>query len=121
MSFFLDEDKATRVSPDEYATGNKTNYNENLAAAWNYVKKTQLSTSERWNLINKYGEVVDAAHTLGHTDLTNPMIGEGQSFDETNLDIYTADDIDPLENRIQLFHEKLEKKQEEDVKKAITR
>lgn len=115
MSFFLDEDKATRVSPDEYATGNKTNYNENLAAAWNYVKKTQLSTSERWNLINKYGEVVDAAHTLGHTDLTNPMIGEGQSFDETNLDIYTADDIDPLENRIQLFHEKLEKKQEEDV------
>ena len=39
MSFFLDEDKATRVSPDEYATGNKTNYNENLAAAWNYVKK----------------------------------------------------------------------------------
>ena len=113
--FFLDEDKATRVSPDEYATGNKTNYNENLAAAWNYVKKTQLSTSERWNLINKYGEVVDAAHTLGHTDLTNPMIGEGQSFDETNLDIYTADDIDPLENRIQLFHEKLEKKQEEDV------
>ena len=57
MSFFLDEDKATRVSPDEYATGNKTNYNENLAAAWNYVKKTQLSTSERWNLTNKYGEI----------------------------------------------------------------
>jgi predicted ABC-type ATPase len=115
MSFFLDEDKATRVSPDEYATGNKTNYNENLAAAWNYVKKTQLSISERWNLTNKYGEIVDAAHTLGHTDLTNPMIGEQQSYDETNLDIYTADDIDPLENRIQLFHEKLEKKQEEDA------
>ncbi len=115
MSFFLDEDKATRISPDEYATGNKTNYNENLAAAWNYVKKTQFSTSENWNLMNKYGEIVDAAHTLGHTDLTNPMIGEGPSFDETNLDIYTSDDVDPLENRIQLFHEKLDKKQNEDI------
>jgi len=115
MSFFLDEDKATRVSPDEYATGNKTNYNENLAAAWNYVKKTQLSTSEQWNLMNKYGEVVDMAHTLGHTDLTNPMIGEGQSFDETNLDIYTSTDVDPLENRIELFHERLNKKIKEDV------
>ncbi len=115
MSFFLDEDKATRISPDEYATGNKTNYNENLSAAWNYVKKTQFSTSENWNLMNKYGEIVDAAHTLGHTDLTNPMIGEGPSFDETNLDIYTSDDVDPLENRIQLFHEKLDKKQNEDV------
>jgi predicted kinase len=115
MSFFIDEDKATRVSPDEYATGNKTNYNENLAAAWNYVKKTQLSTSEQWNLMNKYGEVVDMAHTLGHTDLTNPMIGEGQSFDETNLDIYTSEDVDPLENRIELFHERLNKKLEEDV------
>src|SRR6056300_500960 len=115
MSFFVDEDKATRISPDQYATGNKTNYNENLAAAWNYVKKTQLSTSEQWNLMNKYGEVVDMAHTLGHTDLTNPMIGEGQSFDETNLDIYTSEDVDPLENRIELFHERLNKKLEEDV------
>ena len=43
------------------------------------------------------------------------MVGEQQSYDETNLDIYTDDDIDPLENRIQLFHEKLEKKQEEDA------
>ena len=45
MSFFLDEDKATIVSPDEYAQGNKTNYNENLAAAWNYQLKTAFSTS----------------------------------------------------------------------------
>ena len=66
-------------------------------------KKTQFIS--RWNLTNKYGEIVDAAHTLGHTDLTNPMVGEQQSYDETNLDIYTDDDIDPLENRIQLFHE----------------
>jgi len=115
MSFFLDEDKATIVGPDEYATGNKTNYNENLAAAWNYVKKTQLSTSEQWNLMNKYGEVVDLAHSLGHTDLTNPMIGEGPSFDETNLDVFTEADADPVENRIELFHTFLEKKLEEDV------
>ena len=59
MSFFLDEDKATTISPDEYATGNKTNYNENLAASWNYTKQTALSISEQYNLLNKYGEVMD--------------------------------------------------------------
>ena len=42
MSFFLDEDKATRVSPDEYATGNKTNYNENLAACLELCKENSI-------------------------------------------------------------------------------
>tara|TARA_S200002703_G_scaffold5754_3_gene6503 strand:- start:611 stop:3979 length:3369 start_codon:yes stop_codon:yes gene_type:complete len=115
MSFFLDEDKATIVSPDEYAQGNKTNYNENLAATWNYQLKTAFSTSEQWNLTNKYGEVVDLAHSLGHTDLTNPMIGDGPSFDETNLDVYSGTNQDFTDHRIDLFHNSLNKKLEEDV------
>ena len=120
MSFFLDEDKATIVSPDEYATGNKTNYNENLAASWNYTKQTALSISEQYNLLNKYGEVVDVAASLGHTDLVNPLIEDPY---ESELGASLLDETGPLTkaDRIDNFHTFLDRKQEEDInlKKAL--
>ena len=132
MSFFLDEDKATIVGPDEYATGNKTNYNENLAAAWNYVKQTQLSTSEQFNLMNKYSEVIDIAASLGHTDLDNPFIEETNPYNMGEIDPildrqkFAAQENETLlkpnqDTRLLQFHEILEKKQNEDInlKKAL--
>ena len=120
MSFFLDEDKATTISPDEYATGNKTNYNENLAASWNYTKQTALSISEQYNLLNKYGEVMDVAASLGHTDLVNPLIEDPY---ESELGPSLLDEGGPLTkaDRIDSFHSILDKKQEEDInlKKAL--
>ena len=132
MSFFLDEDKATIVSPDEYATGNKTNYQENLAASWNYIKQTSFSISERYNLINKYAEVVDVASTLGHTDLINPFIEDTNPMNMGEIDPildrqkFAAQENETLLNpdldtRLLQFHEMLDKKQNEDInlKKAL--
>ena len=132
MSFFLDEDKATIVSPDEYATGNKTNYQENLAASWNYTKQTAFSISERYNLINKYSEVIDVASTLGHTDLINPFIEDTNPMNMGEIDPildrqkFAAQENETLLNpdldtRLLQFHEMLDKKQNEDInlKKAL--
>ena len=108
MSFFLDEDKAVDISSDQYATGNKTSYGENLAASWDLMKKTEFSTSENYNLQNTYQETIDEAAKLGHTDLQNPY---------TYIPVYgEADDIDlpSTEERVANFHERLENKMQAD-------
>lgn len=108
MSFFLDEDKAVDISSDEYATGNKTSYGENLAASWDLVKKTSLSISEDYNLRNTYQETIDEAAKLGHTDLFNPYVqqpyfgyGDDTEFETT-------------EEKVLNFHQRLDKKMQED-------
>ena len=76
MSFFLNEDESTTAAALEnsWSTGDKTGFTENLKAAYNYTVKAELSTSERQNVLNKYGEIIDTARELGHVDIVNPFI-----------------------------------------------
>ena len=65
MSFYLNEDESLSASGQERnwrIKGDRTDFTENLKAAYNYTVKSELSTSERGNLINKYGENY-ASHT----------------------------------------------------------
>lgn len=108
MSFFLDEDKAVDISSDQYATGNVTNYSENLSASWDFLKKSAFSTSEDYNLKNTYQETVDEAAKLGHTDLNNPYVAIPQYGEPDDIDLPST------EERLETFHQRLESKMQED-------
>jgi len=115
MSFFLNEDESNTAAALEnsWSTGDKTGFTENLKAAYNYTVKAELSTSERQNVLDKYGEIIDTARELGHVDIVNPFI-EDPFESELGPSLLDGTGPIPEENRISAFHTKLDTLMESD-------
>ena len=109
MSFFLNEDESVTAAnlENNWSTGDKTDFTENLKAAYNYMVKAELSSSERKNVLNKYGEVIDTARELGHVDIVNPFI-EDPYESEMGASLIDGTGPVPEEDRISAFHTKLD-------------
>lgn len=120
MSFFLNADETLTAANQEtsWSTGDKTNLSENLKVAYNYMVKAELSSSERQNILNKYGEIIDTARELGHIDIVNPFI-EDPYESEMGASLIDGDGPVPEEDRISAFHQKLEGLMQSDLNLAI--
>ena len=105
MTIFLDENESRNPANEQnWARGKRTSFVENAKAAWNFMSKSELSTSKRNNLYNAYGEVVSLLADEGHTNFQNPLEEDTlTTFAETNLD-----ERIPQEDRISDFHKKVE-------------
>lgn len=116
MSFYLNEDESLSASGQERnwrIKGDRTDFTENLKAAYNYTVKSELSTSERGNLINKYGEIINTAEQLGHTNLSNPFVEEPFES-EAGISLIEGDGSITEEDRLSSFHQKLDELQRTD-------
>ena len=105
MTIFLDENESRNPANEQnWARGRRTSFVENAKAAWNFMSKSELSTSKRNNLYDAYGEVVSLLADEGHTNFQNPLEEDTlTTFAETNLD-----ERIPQEDRISDFHKKVE-------------
>ena len=120
MSFFVNENQTLEAAATEnsWSQGDKTGFKENLKAAYNYMVMTELSTSERNNLMNKYGEIIDTARGLGHTNLTNPFVDEPMESEAGGGVLDETGGFESEENRISAFHQKLNELQKTDFNLA---
>lgn len=110
MSFFLNEDESVTAAnlENSWSAGDKTDFTENLKAAYNYMVKAELSTSERQNVLNKYGEIIDTTRELGHVNITNPFI-EDPFESEMGASVLDGNSgLVPEEDRLSSFHTKLD-------------
>ncbi len=81
MSFFYEEDTALQVKSDtSFTKGSRTGLVENTSASFKAFVKSELFNSERNNLSEEYGNIVNILQQSGHTDIVNPL-------DITNQDL----------------------------------
>jgi len=74
MSFFYEEDTATEVKSDtSFTKGSRTGLIENTGAAFKAFVKSELFNSERNNLSEEYGNIVNILQKAGHADMVNPL------------------------------------------------
>jgi len=74
MSFFYDEDTALQVKSDtSFTKGSRTGLIENTGAAFKAFVKSELFNSERNNLSEEYGNIVNILQKAGHADMVNPL------------------------------------------------
>ena len=102
MSIFLDEDTAlTPKSDTSWSKGARTNFMENAAKTFQAFAYSELSTSERNNLDEEYGNAVQILHQAGHTEMVNPLdeefnwqTGGGRINSEGLAEIKTRDELE---------------------------
>ena len=81
MSIFFDEDKALTPTPlESWNKGTRTDFWENAKASFNAFRRSEMFTSERNNLAEEYGNIVQILHDAGHTDFVSPLDLEFDPF-----------------------------------------
>ena len=87
MSFFYEEDTALQVKSDtSFTKGKRTGLIENTGAAFKAFVKSELFSSERNNLSEEYGNMVNILQKAGHTDMVNPLDQQFNPFTMENID-----------------------------------
>ena len=87
MSFFYEEDTALQVKSDtSFTKGKRTGLIENTGAAFKAFVKSELFSSERNNLSEEYGNMVNILHKAGHADMVNPLDQQFNPFTMENID-----------------------------------
>ena len=87
MSFFYEEDTATEVKSDtNFTKGARTDFGEVNSAAYKAFVKSELFTSERNNLSEEYGNIVNILQQAGHADMVNPLDQQFNPFTMENID-----------------------------------
>ena len=87
MTIFFDEDKATTVeNTTSFSKGSRTDFMQNFSSAYNAFTRSEMFTSERNNLEEEYGNIVNILQKAGHTDFVSPLEQEfnwqtGTGFD----------------------------------------
>lgn len=106
MTIFLDENENRNpLAEQNWAKGERTSFTENAKAAWNFMSKSEVSTSKNQNLYDAYGDVVSLLAENGHTNFVNPLEEDTIStFAETNIDGFVS-----KKNRLSDFHLQIDK------------
>jgi len=87
MSFFYDEDTALQVKSDtSFTKGSRTDFGEVNSAAYKAFVRSELFTSERNNLSEEYGNIVNILQKAGHADMVNPLDQQFNPFTMENID-----------------------------------
>jgi len=87
MSFFYDEDTALQVKSDtSFTKGSRTDFGEVNSAAYKAFVRSELFTSERNNLSEEYGNIVNILQQAGHADMVNPLDQQFNPFTMENID-----------------------------------
>ena len=87
MSFFYEEDTALQVKSDtSFTKGSRTDFGEVNSAAYKAFVKSELFTSERNNLAEEYGNMVNILQKAGHADMVNPLDQQFNPFTMENID-----------------------------------
>ena len=87
MSIFYEEDTALQVKSDtSFTKGKRTGLIENTGAAFKAFVKSELFSSERNNLSEEYGNMVNILHKAGHADMVNPLDQQFNPFTMENID-----------------------------------
>ena len=87
MSIFFDEDKATTPeSTTSFSKGTRTDFMQNFSSAYDAFTRSELFTSERNNLSEEYGNIVNIAQKAGHSDIINPLDQQFNPFTMENID-----------------------------------
>ena len=87
MSFFYEEDTALQVKSDtSFTKGKRTGLIENTGAAFKAFVKSELFSSERNNLSEEYGNMVNILQKAGHADMVNPLDQQFNPFTMENID-----------------------------------
>ena len=81
MSIFFNEDQAELPEINgSWNKGTRTNFMENAKASFNAFRRSEMFTSERNNLAEEYGNIVQILHDAGHTDFVSPLDLEFNPF-----------------------------------------
>ena len=81
MSIFFNEDQAELPEINtSWNKGIRTNFMENAKASFNAFRRSEIFTSERNNLAEEYGNIVQILHDAGHTDFVSPLDLEFDPF-----------------------------------------
>ena len=81
MSIFFNEDQAELPEINtSWNKGTRTNFMENAKASFNAFRRSEMFTSERNNLAEEYGNIVQILHDAGHTDFVSPLDLEFDPF-----------------------------------------
>ena len=81
MSIFFNEDQAELPEINTiWNKGTRTNFMENAKASFNAFRRSEIFTSERNNLAEEYGNIVQILHDAGHTDFVSPLDLEFDPF-----------------------------------------
>ena len=81
MSIFFNEDQAELPEINtSWNKGTRTNFMENAKASFNAFRRSEIFTSERNNLAEEYGNIVQILHDAGHTDFVSPLDLEFDPF-----------------------------------------
>jgi len=87
MSFFYDEDTSLEVKSDtSFTKGERTGFREVNSAAYKAFVKSEVFTSERNNLSEEYGNMVNILQKAGHADMVNPLDQQFNPFTMENID-----------------------------------
>jgi len=87
VSFFYEEDTATEVKSDtSFTKGSRTDFGEVNSAAYKAFVRSELFTSERNNLSEEYGNIVNILQKAGHADMVNPLDQQFNPFTMENID-----------------------------------
>ena len=86
MSFFYEEDTATEVkSNTSFSKGARTDFGEVNSAAYKAFVRSELFTSERNNLSEEYGNIVNILQQAGHAEMVNPLDLSNDEMDGVTL------------------------------------
>ena len=86
MSFFYEEDTALQVKSDtSFTKGKRTGLIENTGAAFKAFVKSELFSSERNNLSEEYGNIVNILQQAGHAEMVNPLDLSNDEMDGVTL------------------------------------
>ena len=87
MSIFYDEDTSLEVKSDtSFTKGKRTGFREVNSAAYKAFVKSEIFTSERNNLSEEYGNMVNILQKAGHADMVNPLDQQFNPFTMENID-----------------------------------
>ena len=87
MSIFFNEDQAELPEINtSWNKGTRTNFMENAKASFNAFRRSEMFTSERNNLAEEYGNIVQILHDAGHTDFISPLDQEFNPWTGTGID-----------------------------------
>ena len=87
MSIFFNEDQAELPEINtSWNKGTRTNFMENAKASFNAFRRSEMFTSERNNLAEEYGNIVQILHDAGHTDFVSPLDQEFNPWTGTGID-----------------------------------
>jgi len=86
MSFFYEEDTASEVKSDtSFTKGSRTDFGEVNSAAYKAFVRSELFTSERNNLSEEYGNIVNILQQAGHAEMINPLDLSNDEMDGVTL------------------------------------